>query len=79
MTGEWPVAYHGTKESNALDIVKQGFDINKCKRFAYGEGIYCTPDPRTAFTYGENYDYNVSKICNEPYQNELIFRASRID
>ncbi|PAV65271.1 hypothetical protein WR25_09397 [Diploscapter pachys] len=56
-TGEWPVAYHGTQESNALDIVKQGFDINKCRRFAFGRGIYCTPDSSTAFAYGKNYGY----------------------
>ncbi|PAV87313.1 hypothetical protein WR25_09424 [Diploscapter pachys] len=57
-TGEWPVAYHSTQESNALDIVKQGFDTNKCRRFAYGKGIFCTPDPRTALAYGNNLDYN---------------------
>ena len=34
-SGEWPVAYHGTEESNVLDIVKQGFDLEKCRRFAY--------------------------------------------
>ncbi|KAE9547448.1 hypothetical protein FO519_009340 [Halicephalobus sp. NKZ332] len=67
--GEWPVAYHGTRESNALDIVKHGFDINKCK-LLYGKGIYCTPDPSTALAYGKTYNYKVPKICNERYQNE---------
>uniref|UniRef100_A0A914PIR5 PARP catalytic domain-containing protein n=1 Tax=Panagrolaimus davidi TaxID=227884 RepID=A0A914PIR5_9BILA len=52
---EWPVAYHGTKENNSHDITKNGFDLSKCKRFAYGRGIYCTPDPETAKLYATEY------------------------
>uniref|UniRef100_A0A914PDT9 Ubiquitin-like domain-containing protein n=1 Tax=Panagrolaimus davidi TaxID=227884 RepID=A0A914PDT9_9BILA len=54
---EWPVAYHGTEESNTLSITKNGFDLSKCKRFAYGLGIYCTPDPETARAYAKEYTY----------------------
>uniref|UniRef100_A0A914QHS9 PARP catalytic domain-containing protein n=1 Tax=Panagrolaimus davidi TaxID=227884 RepID=A0A914QHS9_9BILA len=52
---EWPVAYHGTKENNSHDITKDGFDLSKCTRFAYGKGIYCTPDPETARKYAKEY------------------------
>uniref|UniRef100_A0A914PGJ7 PARP catalytic domain-containing protein n=1 Tax=Panagrolaimus davidi TaxID=227884 RepID=A0A914PGJ7_9BILA len=52
---EWPVAYHGTKENNSHDIAKNGFDLSKCQRFAYGRGIYCTPDPETARLYAKEY------------------------
>ena len=69
-TGEWPVAYYGTDESKAIDIVKHGFDINKGKTFQYGKGIYCTPGPEAARGYANNYVYEVSQICNERYQNE---------
>jgi hypothetical protein len=54
---EWPVAYHGTNEKNSLGITKHGFDLSKCKRFAYGRGIYCTPDPETARLYATEYTY----------------------
>ena len=54
----WPVAYHGTAEKNVLDILRDGLDINKCVRFAFGQGIYCSPDPKTAIQYGQNYTYH---------------------
>ncbi|KAI1692495.1 poly(ADP-ribose) polymerase catalytic domain-containing protein [Ditylenchus destructor] len=49
--GEWPVAYHGTSEQSVLSILVEGFQLEKGKRFAYGKGIYCTPDPKTALEY----------------------------
>ncbi|KAI1703302.1 poly(ADP-ribose) polymerase catalytic domain-containing protein [Ditylenchus destructor] len=49
--GEWPVAYHGTNEQSVLSILEEGFRLDKGKRFSYGHGIYCTPDPRTALAY----------------------------
>uniref|UniRef100_A0A915DPB3 PARP catalytic domain-containing protein n=1 Tax=Ditylenchus dipsaci TaxID=166011 RepID=A0A915DPB3_9BILA len=54
---EWPVAYHGTKEINVLDILVNGFKLEKGKRFAYGKGIYCTPDPRTALGYANDFQF----------------------
>uniref|UniRef100_A0AC35FUZ3 Ubiquitin-like domain-containing protein n=1 Tax=Panagrolaimus sp. PS1159 TaxID=55785 RepID=A0AC35FUZ3_9BILA len=65
---EWPVAYHGTEESNTFNITKDGFDLSKCKRFAYGRGIYCTPDPETALAYAKEYTY-------EGKQHRLIFQT----
>ncbi|KAI1732311.1 ubiquitin family domain-containing protein [Ditylenchus destructor] len=50
-SGEWPVAYHGTKEISAASILQEGFKLEKCVAFAYGKGIYCSPDPKTALTY----------------------------
>ncbi|KAH7695688.1 hypothetical protein AAVH_37248, partial [Aphelenchoides avenae] len=49
--GEWPVAYHGTRELSAASILQEGFKLEKCVAFAYGKGIYCSPDPRTALAY----------------------------
>ncbi|KAI1703299.1 poly(ADP-ribose) polymerase catalytic domain-containing protein [Ditylenchus destructor] len=49
--GEWPVAYHGTSEQSVLSILEEGFRLDKGKRFSYGHGIYCTPDPKTALAY----------------------------
>uniref|UniRef100_A0AC34FF25 Ubiquitin-like domain-containing protein n=1 Tax=Panagrolaimus sp. ES5 TaxID=591445 RepID=A0AC34FF25_9BILA len=45
--------------------------IAKCKRFAYGRGIYCTPDPETARQYAKEYTYQGKEY-------KLIFQ-SRID
>uniref|UniRef100_A0A914XVR7 PARP catalytic domain-containing protein n=1 Tax=Panagrolaimus superbus TaxID=310955 RepID=A0A914XVR7_9BILA len=58
---EWPVAYHGTNEINGYEITKNGFDLTKCKRFLFGEGIYCTPDPKTALLYAKEYIYQGKK------------------
>ncbi|KAH7703557.1 hypothetical protein AAVH_29274 [Aphelenchoides avenae] len=46
--GSWAVAYHGTTRENAVNIIKYGFHLDKCRRISYGPGIYCTPDPNTA-------------------------------
>ena len=42
--GEWPVSYHGTTREGAEGIAKEGYDINRGKFFAFGKGIYSTPD-----------------------------------
>uniref|UniRef100_A0A914DDT2 Ubiquitin-like domain-containing protein n=1 Tax=Acrobeloides nanus TaxID=290746 RepID=A0A914DDT2_9BILA len=57
--GEWPVAYHGTREINAGKILEEGFRLDKCIRFAYGKGIYCSPDPNTALSYADPFKYKV--------------------
>ena len=43
--GEWPVSYHGTSFHNGLSIMEEGFQLGKCHRFAYGRGIYSSPNP----------------------------------
>uniref|UniRef100_A0A915DM04 PARP catalytic domain-containing protein n=1 Tax=Ditylenchus dipsaci TaxID=166011 RepID=A0A915DM04_9BILA len=59
---EWPVAYHGTKEVNVLDILVNGFKLEKGKRFTYGKGIYCTPDPRIALEFASDYKFQNEKF-----------------
>tara|TARA_Y100000748_G_scaffold212280_1_gene178028 strand:- start:972 stop:1289 length:318 start_codon:yes stop_codon:yes gene_type:complete len=50
--------YHGTTFSNAISILKNGFDFNKVGSnygSTYGKGIYFTPNYETAKFYsGEN-------------------------
>ncbi|KAH7704227.1 hypothetical protein AAVH_28583 [Aphelenchoides avenae] len=54
--GEWQVAYHGTACENISNIIRDGFDIERCQRFTYGKGIYCSPDPRVARNYSKPYE-----------------------
>ncbi|CAJ0943759.1 unnamed protein product, partial [Mesorhabditis belari] len=57
--GEWPVAYHGTTDPRAAEIVRSGgLDLEKGKRFAFGHGIYCTPDPKTALAYASTFKHD---------------------
>ncbi|CAJ0943783.1 unnamed protein product, partial [Mesorhabditis belari] len=57
--GEWPVAYHGTTDPRAAEIVRSGgLDLGKGNRFTFGYGIYCTPDPKTALYYASPYEHN---------------------
>ena len=46
--------YHGTTQTNALSILKNGFDFTKCGSNwgkTYGKGIYFTPNYDTAQFY----------------------------
>ncbi|KAI1696971.1 poly(ADP-ribose) polymerase catalytic domain-containing protein [Ditylenchus destructor] len=54
---EWPVAYHGTKEMNVSGILTEGLILAKGRRFHFGRGIYCTPDPETALLYAATYNF----------------------
>ncbi|CAB4492007.1 unnamed protein product [Rhizophagus irregularis] len=63
-SSEWPVTYHGTKKEFANNIAEKGFLLSECKRFAYGRGIYSTPEVDIAEEYAtefthENVDYKV--------------------
>ena len=55
---EWPVSYHGTKKEAADPIANEGYLLSKGVRFAYGKGIYSTPEVSiaeqfaTVFYYG---------------------------
>ena len=57
--GEWPVSYHGTKDTSAGKIALEGFDLKKGKRFLYGRGIYSSPDPAKAEEYapGKGFEF----------------------
>lgn len=55
---EWPVSYHGTGYSNAGSIADEGFRLSQGKRFAYGPGIYSTPNVKVAEEYAKEFDVN---------------------
>lgn len=55
--GEWPVSYHGTSEHNAKLIADVGYDLTKGKRFAFGHGIYSTPELSVAETYATRFEH----------------------
>ena len=69
--GEWPVAYHGTTELNAPDTLEDGFQLEKGRRFAFGKGIYCSPNVETALYYAQNYDF---QVCVYFFLNIAIWR-----
>ena len=53
--GEWPVSYHGTGYHNCLSIADEGFKLAKGVRFAYGRGIYSSPNVATAEMYAKEF------------------------
>ena len=56
--GEWPVSYHGTGLNQAKTIAMDGYDLTKGKRFAFGYGVYSTPDINVAQKYARQFSYN---------------------
>lgn len=49
--------FHGTNNQNALSIIDNGFDFNKCGSnwgSTYGKGIYFTPNSKTAKAYSDD-------------------------
>jgi ubiquitin len=69
--GEWPVSYHGTGSNQAKTIAMDGYDLTKGKRFAFGYGIYSTPDIKVAEKYAIKYSYK-----NEQY---LVVLQNRVN
>ncbi|CAG8528671.1 3748_t:CDS:1 [Ambispora gerdemannii] len=57
-TNEWPVSYHGTAKDNCHSIAEDGYMLCKGKRFAFGRGIYSTPDINVAARYAEKFTYD---------------------
>ncbi|CAG8609115.1 6857_t:CDS:1, partial [Paraglomus occultum] len=53
----WPVSYHGTAKHNAKSISEEGYLLSKGKRFAFGRGIYSTPDVRVAERYATEFKF----------------------
>lgn len=49
--GEWPVSYHGTAKVNAESIAEVGYRLALGVHFAYGRGIYSSPNHTTAEAY----------------------------
>jgi len=54
---EWPVTYHGTKDTFAKRIAASGYNLDKGKRFKFGRGIYSTPDPAIAEDYATTFEF----------------------
>ncbi|EAL64387.1 hypothetical protein DDB_G0286017 [Dictyostelium discoideum AX4] len=52
---EWLVSYHGTNDISCSSIAKEGYQLSKCTRFAYGKGIYSTPSIDIAKAYGKTF------------------------
>ncbi|EXX69289.1 uncharacterized protein OCT59_011742 [Rhizophagus irregularis] len=57
-TNEWPVSYHGTARDNCKLISQVGYDLAKCKRFLFGNGIYSTPDIDIAYQFATRFTHD---------------------
>jgi hypothetical protein len=55
---EWPVSYHGTIHDAAKSIAQAGYDLTKHKRFAYGHGIYSSPNINVAKAFAKTFTMN---------------------
>src|ERR671926_1153333 len=76
------VSYHGTAKHNCKSIAEEGYLLCKSKRFAFGRGIYSTPDVDVAYKYAplfthEGNNYRVV-IQNRVNPNNLV-RVSKQD
>lgn len=56
-SGEWPVSYHGTAKHNAQTIAEEGYKLSRGERFAYGKGIYSTPEIKVAKGYASEFKH----------------------
>ena len=74
---EWAVSYHGTPEVFATLICAGGYDSNRGKNFAYGRGIYSTPDPKIAAIYAKKFTHD-GKTYKVLMQNRVNMEKSRI-
>ncbi|RGB29903.1 hypothetical protein C1646_766019 [Rhizophagus diaphanus] len=64
---EWPVSYHGTARNNCKSIAEDGYLLCKSKRFAFGHGIYSTPDIDVAYLYA-------TKFTHEGSNYKIVFQ-----
>jgi ubiquitin len=69
--GEWPVSYHGTGYHNSLSIADEGFKLAKGLRFAFGRGIYTTPNVSTAELYAKEFTWDDGKRYIVVIQNRV--------
>ncbi len=70
--GEWPVAYHGTKDGCVAGIVGEGFKIGRRKKF--GPGVYTSPSLKTVTKHYAR--IITDKVTNKKYKFVL---QSRVD
>ncbi|OCK99765.1 ubiquitin-like protein [Cenococcum geophilum 1.58] len=69
--GEWPVSYHGTGYHNSLSIADEGFKLAEGVRFAFGRGIYSTPNIATAELYAQEFRWNDGNRYKVVIQNRV--------
>ncbi|XP_002170157.3 uncharacterized protein LOC100200953 [Hydra vulgaris] len=55
--GEWPVSYHGTGVYQDKTFAMNGYDLTKGKMFAFGRGVYSTPNIKVAEKYAIKFLY----------------------
>ncbi len=67
--------FHGTKIRNLRSIYMNNFDLDKCKRFFYGRGIYFSDDPEYCLIYGE-----AVLVCRVlPGRGQEYFKQTRLE
>ncbi|RIA83899.1 hypothetical protein C1645_880250 [Glomus cerebriforme] len=73
---EWPVSYHGTAKHNCNSIADEGYLLCKGKRFAFGHGIYSTPNIEVASKYAAKFNFEDGNykvvIQNRVNPNNLV-------
>ncbi|CAG8812190.1 14451_t:CDS:1, partial [Racocetra fulgida] len=57
----WPVSYHGTSKNNSKSISEEGFLLSKGLHFAYGHGIYSSPEMGVAQRFAKEFEYDGDK------------------
>ncbi|CAF1424252.1 unnamed protein product [Rotaria sp. Silwood1] len=55
--GEWPVSYHGTGFNQNKTMATDGYNLTKGKRYAFGHGVYSTPDVSVAEKYAVKFSH----------------------
>lgn len=75
--GEWAVSFHGTKKGAVGNIAAMGYDLGKGVRFAYGRGIYSSPDPAIAETYATTFTHD-GKNYKMMMQNRLNMEDTQV-
>ncbi|RGB38131.1 hypothetical protein C1646_756065 [Rhizophagus diaphanus] len=87
---EWPVSYHGTRPEFANSIAREGYLLGRGVRFAYGMGIYSTPEINIAERYASQFDRyyarwkvvfqnRVNPVRLSMYHNNVYWVAQRDD
>src|SRR5581483_4442385 len=51
------VSYHGTANNNCKNIAEEGYLLCKGRRFAFGHGIYSSPDIDVAYRYAPRFSH----------------------
>lgn len=59
--GEWSVSFHGTAVDNANSMSQYGYLKSKCKRHAFGTGVYSSPDIAVAVGFGTQFTFDGSQ------------------